>query len=96
MQVTGTTQQYLKSAAGAADTTTEGRLKKACRDFESLMLQQMLSSMHKSIPDGGLFGESPGQEIYQSLRDEELAKTLADRGGLGLADALYRQMSRKP
>jgi flagellar protein FlgJ len=37
---------------------------------------------------------SSGEETMQSLLDTELTKDMAKAGGMGLADMLYRQLSK--
>ncbi len=87
--------QPFKAAAGRADTQDrDAGLRRACRDFEGLLIEQMLAAMRRSVPESGLFGSSPAASIYESIRDQELARDLAGHGGLGLADALYRQLRR--
>ncbi len=93
MRIDTLTPQF-KPGPADADKQNDGRLLQACRDFEGLLLEQMLASMRRSVPKSGLFGDSPASEIYESMRDEQLARDLAARGGLGFADALYHQLSR--
>jgi peptidoglycan hydrolase FlgJ len=69
----------------------EEKLKKACADFEAIFIQQLFKSMRQTVPKGGLLGEGPGMEIYQSLFDQELSKSLASHGRLGLGGMIYRQ-----
>jgi peptidoglycan hydrolase FlgJ len=71
------------------------KLKKACSDFEALFLARMLKQMRQSIPQNGLLGNGPGKEIYQSLMDQELAKKISQRGGVGLGENLYRQVLQR-
>ena len=71
------------------------KLKKACADFEALLLARMLKLMRQSIPQNGLLGSSPGTEVYQSLMDQELAKSMSQRGGVGLGEVLYRQVLQR-
>jgi len=71
------------------------KLKKACADFEALLLARMLKLMRQSIPQNGLLGNGPGKEIYQSLMDQELAKKMSQRGGVGLGEVLYRQVLQR-
>ncbi len=85
----------LKQSPGVADTKEEAKLKKACTDFEALLLNQMLEVMRKSVPKGGLFSGGHAEEVFQSMQDEKLAEHLAQNGGLGLADRLYAQLSRQ-
>ena len=71
------------------------KLKKACADFEALLVSRMLKLMRQSIPQNGLLENSPGKEIYQSLMDQELAKNMSHRGGVGLGEVLYRQVLQR-
>jgi len=54
------------------------KLQKAVRDFESILIQQMLKSMRSSINDsGGLLGDdssSLGGDTMTSMFDMELSK----------------------
>lgn len=83
----------LKNSAGVADRMKEDALKKACRDFEALLLEQMITTMRKSVPEGGLMDGGFGEEMLQPMQDEQMAKDLAAHGGFGLADAMYRQIT---
>lgn len=77
------------------DTAKEAKLKKACQDFEAILLKQMLTTMRKSIPKGGLFEDGYANEMYQSMGDEELAKAMTRGKGTGVAAVLYNQLSGK-
>lgn len=66
------------------------RLRAATRDFEAVFIQQMLSVMRETVPDGGLLDGGQSEEIFSSLLDEHLAGLSVGEGRGGLADALYR------
>lgn len=74
--------------AGSEDAA----LKRACREFESILLAQMLKKMRESVPKSDLFGSREKEEIFQSMLDEEVAKEIAHGGGLKLGDTLYAQL----
>ncbi len=88
-------------AALSAGPKTEGqgsnleKLRKACTEFEALFLQEILKFMRQTIPVSGLSGSGTGKEIYQSLLDQELGKSLAKKGGLRIGEMVYKQMLRK-
>jgi len=67
--------------------------KKACRDFEALILNQMITRMRKGVPKSGLVDTSHAHEMYQSLHDQQLAAKMAESGGIGLADIMYKQLT---
>jgi flagellar protein FlgJ len=68
------------------------RLRRACRDLEAVFLGHLVRSMRSTAGEKGIFGKAPGAEIYGSMMDDALASALADAGGAGLADLLYRQL----
>ena len=68
----------------------EGKLKKACEDFESIFISKMLKVMRQTIPKSGLLDGGTQQDTYLSLFDEELSKSMAKRGGIGLGKILYQ------
>lgn len=70
-----------------------GTLKEAARQFETLFLDMMLKSMRSAAPGDSLF-DSEGTQVYTGLLDHEYSRKLADKGGLGLADLLIKQLSQ--
>jgi flagellar protein FlgJ len=71
------------------------KLKKACGEIESLFISQMLQFMRRTIPQSGLLGNGPGKDIYETLFDQELSKSLAKKGGMGLGNMIYKQMIKR-
>jgi flagellar protein FlgJ len=70
-------------------------LKEACKGFEAMFLNMMYKQMRATVPTDTLFGESNAKKIYQEMHDEKLMDSIADGGGVGLADMLYKQLSRE-
>ena len=70
----------------------EDQLKKLAQEFESLFLTQLLSVMREGIGEDGFFGGSTGSELYTSMMDQALARSLAEKGGIGLAKPLYEYL----
>ena len=93
MQITtGTPTAPLKKIAQPSDKS-DGKLKKACQDFEAIILRQMLATMRKSVPKTGLLDSGYAQDMYHSMQDDSLAQNLATGKGMGLAELLYSQIS---
>lgn len=76
-----------------SDDADTAKLKKVCRDLESVFLNYMMTTMRATVPKDTLTGDGPEKEIYQSLFDTELTTQVAQAGGMGLADMIYRQLS---
>lgn len=69
----------------------EVRLQWAARQLESVLLREMLLSMRRTIPDGGLFTQSFAGETYEDMLWEERAKAMVQAGGIGLADVVLAE-----
>ena len=83
------------SALKGKQAATVPDMQKAATEFESYFLASLMGEMRKSIPQGGLFGGGPGQDIYQSLFDQALGQALAQKGGLGLAKQIVQHYVKK-
>ncbi|MDY6905418.1 MAG: rod-binding protein [Thermodesulfobacteriota bacterium] len=71
----------------------DDRLKKACVDFEAVLMNMMFQAMQKTVPRDGIFGDSLQQDIFNSMYYQKLAQGGAEGDGMGLAAALYGQLS---
>lgn len=65
---------------------------KVFQDYEAVYLSQMLSHMYEGVEVDPTFGGGPGEETMRSLLLNEYGKMMAARGGVGLADAMKKQM----
>ena len=70
-------------------------LKKACKEFEAVFTFQLLKSMRATVQKCDLFHGGQGEEIYQSLLDQELSKNLAGTGEDSIAGMLYNQLKNQ-
>ena len=78
------------------DAARKARLQKAVKDFEAIFLGMMMKSMRSSVPKDEGAGDSFGGDIMESMFDEEVARQMAGRSNLGLADMLYRSITHEP
>ncbi len=69
-------------------------LEEVAAQFESIFLQQMLKAMRDATVKGDLF-DSSQMDTYQSMADQQLAVSLAENGGIGLARMMVEQMQSK-
>jgi flagellar protein FlgJ len=78
----------------AVDRSSE--LYKACVDFESLFIKQMLDVMRKTVnKEDGLLNGGMSQDIWEGMLYDEYAKKMAENAQFGIADTIYRQVSSK-
>ncbi|MCS6860470.1 MAG: rod-binding protein [Abditibacteriales bacterium] len=68
-------------------------LRKATQDFEAIFVAQLLSQMRKAMaPPSSLLGGGREEETFREWMDQEIGKSVARRGGLGIGEAVYRQL----
>ena len=82
------------SPAGSAEKSArEEKLRKACADFESIFLYEMLKTMRTTIPQSGLTSKMTGKETYEMMMDQKISEELAKKGGMGLQSVLFNQLN---
>ncbi len=85
-----TSLAQLKHSSGKDDAA----LKQAAKQFESIFMGMLLSSMRKAnevFEDEGILN-SNATKFYQDMYDKQLSTELSEKGSLGLADLLVQQL----
>ncbi|MFW6146933.1 MAG: rod-binding protein [Thermodesulfobacteriota bacterium] len=78
----------------AAPSAYEQRLGKACEEFESIFISYMLKSAGSASAENenSLFGKRDEAAIIRSMFNDNLARSIAEGGGIGLATMLLEQL----
>jgi Rod binding domain-containing protein len=71
---------------------TQAEARKAGEEFESMFLGQMLSHMFAGIETNEMFGGGHGETMMRSMLVDEYAKEMSRAGGIGIADAVTREI----
>ncbi len=74
----------------------QAKLAEATRQFEAVLLRQILQQARQTVIRSKITEPSPGSDIYQDLVNTQMADAMSRSGGLGLAATLQRQLSRAP
>lgn len=69
-----------------------GKLRETAEDFEAVFLGQMLKPMFDGIETDGMFGGGQAEKMYRDLMVDEYGKAISKAGGIGIADAVMREM----
>jgi len=72
--------------------SSEDAMRKTAKEFEAMYLAQMLRPMFEGIEAEAPFGGGQAENMWKSLQIDEYGKAIADAGGIGLADAVVREM----
>ncbi len=82
-------------AAGQLQATMAGaEVRRAAEEFEAVFIAQMMAPMFQGLETDELFGGGAGEDIYRSVLVEEYGKAIARAGGIGLSDAIQREILR--
>lgn len=88
-------QAHIKDMRQLADKSNKDeRLRAACAEFESIFIYQLLKTMREAVPTSTLFHGGLSEDIYTSMFDQEVAKKVAEKKGIGLAERLYEDFSQ--
>lgn len=85
-------EDALNAAVKSKDTD---KLKNVCKEFEGILMNMMYKQMKATVPKSDLIPEQSGREIFQSMLDDELVNQASERSSFGLAETLYKQLSRQ-
>lgn len=73
---------------------SQDELKQRAVEFEAVLLMRLTSALNSSNDDEeSLFGSDGGSGLARQMFSEQLATTIAEAGGIGLAEIIMRQLS---
>jgi peptidoglycan hydrolase FlgJ len=90
----GTQAPALSAPNPAANAQQPSGAAKVAQDFEAFFLAQAMDAMFAGVETDKLFGGGSGENVYRSLLSQEYAKVAAKSGGVGIADAVQREILR--
>jgi Rod binding domain-containing protein len=82
----------LKDAEKANPKETD-KLKDACRQFEAVLVSQMMKEMRATLPKNDFFGSDDKEDFFRGMLDDEISKDVAQSRSLGLAEIIYSQLA---
>jgi peptidoglycan hydrolase FlgJ len=74
------------------DAKTRSSARKVAREFEAMFTGMMLKSMRSTSGPDKLTGGGRGEEVFQSLLDQEYAIAISQQGNMGLAQTIEKQL----
>jgi Rod binding domain-containing protein len=83
-----------KAASAKDPQARDPKLWETCLKFESLLLQQMMSAMRKTVPKSELLPSGFADDMYNSMFDNVVAEAGSQRSNLGIANSMYRQLEQ--
>ena len=84
--------QATQNAQGTNTPQRPDKARVAAEEFEAFFLSQFLNSMTSGIETDETFGGGESEKIFRSLLNDEYSKSMSRQGGVGIADAVYRDI----
>jgi len=81
-------------APGISKNMDAEKIRKTAEDFEAFFLGQMLQPMFASIGTDGPMGGGHAEQVWRSMMVDEIGKSVAKSGGIGLADDVQAAILR--
>ncbi len=85
--------ERLRNQSDFGKMDSEKDIENVSRDFESVFLNKLLSSMRKTVPKSGLL-DSFASDMFQSMMDEEMSKEMAKNKGMGMGEMIYNDLNQ--
>src|SRR5580658_943752 len=83
----------VEDLAGSKHLTEQQKIGEASRQFEAIMLRQILSEAQKPVITSEFTDNSTAAGIYQDFTTNALADSMSKAGTLGLAKVFEQQLS---
>jgi peptidoglycan hydrolase FlgJ len=82
--------------AGNTSLTEAQKIAEASRQFEAILLRQILSETQKTAIPSKYTDNSVASGIYRDMVTNQLADSISKSGSFGLAKTFERQLTSKP
>jgi flagellar protein FlgJ len=80
--------------AGNTTLTEQQKIAEASRQFEAILLRQILDSTQKPVIPSKFADNSTAASIYRDMITNQLADSISKSGAFGLAETFEQQLSR--
>jgi flagellar protein FlgJ len=92
LQIAETMPSLVPTAAKRGDAKQRARA--SAEEYESVFLSTMLKQMFTGIETKGPFHGGSAEETWRGMLIDQYGAQIAKSGGIGIADAVYREMMR--
>lgn len=79
---------------GQSVEQVKAKAKVASENFESMFLSSMFQQMYAGLDGDGPFGGKGSLKIWRSFMTDQISKSFAKTGGIGLAPQVYAALLR--
>jgi flagellar protein FlgJ len=85
----------IEQLAGNPNVSQREKIDQACKQFEAVLLRQILGEARKTVIPSGGESDSTVSSIYNDMVTSQLADSISRSGTFGLAKSLESQLVRQ-
>ena len=82
------------SKSSGSQKTDQAKMRDAAKQFESLLMHEMMKSMWSTVPKDGILGSGNEEEMMRDMLSESVSDSVSKGKGLGIQDVVYKDMVR--
>lgn len=71
------------------------KVREVAEMYEKHFLRELVKSMRSTVGDGGLIQKSQAEQIFSEQLDQQYVEQWGNKGGIGLADMIQKQIIEK-
>ena len=83
----------LERLANSEQVNEQEKLTEVSRQFEAVLLRQILKQAQKPLFESSLLGSSNTNSIYQDMVTDQLAERISEGGSFGFARLIEKELS---
>ena len=81
--------------AGNPNISDDDKVRESCRQFEAVLLRQILGEARKTVITSSEKQDSTETDIYNDMINNQMADSISRSGSFGLAKSLENQLVRQ-
>jgi peptidoglycan hydrolase FlgJ len=85
----------VKSLGSKTAKMSEEEMRDVAKQFEGMVVRQLLKEMRKTVPNDGLIERSFATEMYTDIADDHLANQMSENKGVGIGDMIYEELKER-
>lgn len=93
ISMTGAEMLFTPQATSAPSGSAMDGVRGTARELEGVFIGLLLKAMRSTVGQGGLFQDGTDTQAYREMFDQEMGRTLARAGGIGLTELILRDQA---
>lgn len=84
-----------KNEGNAQNKEADAKIREVADMYEKYFMKEMMRNMRGTIQEGGFLKANNAEKIFQEQLDDEYSTQANNRGGFGVSDLIYQQLTER-